>query len=221
MVFVRNLITLSFICSLFVCSSASWAMINTIDSIEKIKRTVQSLRKEGVNADEICVVWDFHGVITKQATHQPPLTLNDNVLDTLQYLNENNIPNVIATDWHDFNAVIREGILPLGLKDFFDVHSYAALLEDFEVSANERRISGYRNGRVFALKDAVLDSGSIYFPRKAFSVELAYPDNIFKYVLDIDNSLNSLNNFRKDSFYIKPTENPTFQRLLFYHFKKN
>lgn len=221
MFFFRRLITLSFVSSLLVFSSASWAMIDTIDSIEEIKRKVQSLRKEGVNADEMCVVWDFHGVLTKQATHQLPLTLNDNVVNTLEYLKENNIPNVMATAWHNFNAVISEGIIPLGLKDFFDVNPRNAFLQDFEISADGRRISGYRNGNVFALKDNDRDSETTYFPRKAFAVELAYPHNKFRCILVVEDSLGNLNKFRKDSLYMKHTENPDFESLLFYHFKKN
>lgn len=74
---VKNIITISIICSLCVFSSilAPQAMIHQIDSIDIIEEEVRSLRNAGVRADEICVVLDFHGVITKQKTHQLPLTL--------------------------------------------------------------------------------------------------------------------------------------------------
>lgn len=217
MVLAKRLILLSFICSFFVYSLPSWAMVD-IYSIEDVTNKVHSLLQEKVKPEEICIVFDYHGVIVEQETHTPPLHLKGAIKETLEDLREKKIPSLVATAWPNFDAVIQGSIVLLGLQGFFDVDpTYNSQLKHFKVSNKEVKIIGYQNGRVFALKDA--NSSGLYFRQKAYAVELAYPQNTFKYILFVDDSPVNLNIFLEDSFYIKSTENDCFTQLILYNLK--
>ncbi|MBA3813105.1 MAG: hypothetical protein H0X26_01220 [Alphaproteobacteria bacterium] len=212
---ISKIIALSFFCSFFVFLSTSWAMIKTIDSIEAVENKVRSLHIKGVKAEEICVVFDFHGVIVDQRVHGSLLTLKGEIKKTLQYLKEMNVPSIIATAWDDFNAVITAGIVPLGLQDYFDVNpNHIAAIEEFILGQNSRDFVGYQNGRVLALKKA--DSQDLYFRKKAFTVEVAYPSNDLKYILFVDDSLTNVEDFRKDAFNITHNGRGNFKKLVLY-----
>lgn len=223
----RNIIIISFISHFFIFLSMSLAMVDPIpiDSIEEVGKKIKSLRKDGgVKADKICVVFDFHGVIVEQEEHKPPFSLKGNIKNILQYLKDENIPTVVATAWDNFNAVIQEGIEPLGLKDFFDVDpNYTATLKSFTLGLNSMNLEGYINGRVVALKykrkrEALEED--LYFRQKAFAVEVCYQNNPLKYIIFVDDLEKNLKIFQEDSNELSHTGKPDFEEVILYHLQK-
>src|SRR5436189_2930859 len=105
------------ICSFFITPSTLCAILIPIESIDAVTERVRLLRARGVQAEDIGIIIDFHGVITNEETHGANLTLKDNIKTFLQFLNDEQSPFVIATAWDDFNAVIKEGVVELGLAE--------------------------------------------------------------------------------------------------------
>lgn len=218
MILLKKWIILSFVYTFFVLSSTAWSMISPIESLEPVEDRVNCLLQQKVNPHEICVVFDFHGVIVEQISHRPPLHLKKGVQNTLDSLKEKKIPILIATAWSDFNAVIHDGIIPLNLQSYFDVAEINVELREFILGSEEKDYVGYKNGRVLAIRNASTET--TFFPDKAFALELAYPNNNIKNILFIDDNKENLKKFREDAYAIKHTEARDFSGINLYHMLK-
>jgi hypothetical protein len=178
-----------------------------IDSIDEVEKAVGTLLQRGTKPEEVCVVLDFHGVIVEQEEHTPPLSLKGNIWHTLEYLQTQGVPTIVATAWDDFNAVIQEGIIPLKLEGFFGVDPHhTAVFERFPAG-----VEGYRNGNVVALRDIGSEG---YYRQKAFAAKVVFPDRFFKDVIFVDDSRGNLTIFQEDSQHM---ENPNCEEVILYH----
>lgn len=209
------------LCSLIILVSLpSFVLANheTIESVRSIKHRVHHLRKQGVAPEEMVVVWDFHGVLTKQSTPGADINLNPDVIHVLQYLYERRIPQLIATAWKAPSKVGQD-LFHLKLNQYFDIKNIeddGIHLKKIHLGKNPRvALEGYKNGRLIALRKRQ-DFG-VYFPNKAFGVEWCYPQNEFKHILFIDDSIDNLrlfkSNFKKTVHYEKNA------KLSLYHLK--
>jgi len=202
----RLLVKVVFIFSFFVTSGTLLAHFETIRSIDEVEKRIRVLQGQGVKAEDIGVIIDFHGVVVNEECHQKTLSLKENSMKTLTYLWGENVPFVIATAWDDFNAVIQEGVEGLGLAKFLSVDpSQEAQLKDYALGANKSvPLKGYTNGKVIALKNAAdfdiseNENKDPYFRQKIFALEPSYPDKIFQYLFVVDDSSGNLNVIKKD-----------------------
>ena len=205
MVFCRVLVKAIVIFSFFITSGALLANFEIIKSIDEAEDRIRSLRAQGVKAEDIGVIVDFHGVVVNEEVHQEILSLKGNSLKTLGYLKSQKIPFVIATAWDDFNAVIQ-GIESLGLSKLLSVNPQQInQLEDYAFGKNKSvPLKGYQNGRVIALKRATdfdisdNEKKDPYFRQKIFALETLDPLTIFRYLFVIEDSEGNLNLVKKD-----------------------
>ena len=196
MLFFRILASLMILVSL-----PSFVIANheTIESVRSIKHRVHHLRKQGVAPEDIVVVWDFHGVLTKQATPEADMNLNPDVMHVLQYLHERNISQIIATAWRD-PAKVGQDLFLLKLDQYFDIKN----MENDSIHLKKVHLGkkppvaleGYKNGKLIALRKRQ-DFG-VYFPNKAFGIEWCYPQKEFKHIFFIDDNIDNLNIFKSD-----------------------
>ncbi|MBS0271277.1 MAG: hypothetical protein JSR85_01345 [Proteobacteria bacterium] len=193
---------------LIICTPClSLAAPTTITSVKSVEDTVSSLLSTGIKPRDILVVWDFHGVITIEKSQKSHLTLNKDIPEVLNYLQQAKVSNIIATAWDDFNAVARS-VDSLGLALYFDVDLTEKPLEEVSLGRNGAvALQGYKNGRVVALKK--LDDFTRYFRHKAFASEWCFPNRDFKHIIFVDDSPENTKLFEKD-----------FKRTIYYD-KKN
>ncbi|MBX9785986.1 MAG: hypothetical protein K2Y08_01490 [Alphaproteobacteria bacterium] len=209
------------LCSLIMLASLpSFVLANheTIESVRSIKHRVHHLRKQGVAPEDIVVVWDFHGVLTKQKKPEAVMNLNPDVVHVLQYLHKRKVPQLIATAWRDPSKVGQD-LLLLKISKYFDIKN----MENNNPSLTKVHLGkkppvvfeGYRNGRLVALRKRQ-DFG-VYFPNKAFGVEWCYPQKEFKHVFFIDDNINNLNIFKSD--FKETVHHKKNTKLNLYHLK--
>lgn len=174
----------------------------SIESIDDVVTHVHTLRKTGVDAKDIGVILDCHGVITNEIQHASSHTLKDNILKTLTYFKEEGISVVIATAWDSLDDVVQNAIVGLGLSHFFDVTpDQKSELEDFSVGCEGAvKLRGYKNGRVVALKSVTNFDTIRYFRMKAFALEVAYPERVFTHIYGVDDDNFNLNVIEKTFF---------------------
>lgn len=173
----------------------------SIESIDEVVTHVRTLRETGVKAEDIGIILDCHGVITRETQHAPVHTLKDNILEALNHFKEEGISVVIATAWDNFDGVVQNAIieLGLGLGHFFDVIPHQkSELEDFSVGYEGAvKLRGYKNGRVVALKSVTNFDTIRYFRMKAFALEIAYPGKIFSHICGVDDDIGNLSKLKK------------------------
>ncbi|MDZ4322527.1 MAG: hypothetical protein U1A05_00335 [Alphaproteobacteria bacterium] len=171
-----------------------------IESIDKVVTHIRSLRETGIKAEDIGIILDCHGVVTRETQHATPHTLKDNILGALNYFKEEGISVVIATAWDNLDDVIQNAIVELGLGDFFDVVPYQkSELEDFSAGCEgATKLRGYKNGRVVALKSVTNFDSIRYFRKKAFALEIVYPGRGFSHICGVDDDNYNLNMIEKD-----------------------
>ncbi|MBX9786513.1 MAG: HAD family hydrolase [Alphaproteobacteria bacterium] len=170
-----------------------------IESIDEVVTHVRTLRETGVKAEDIGVILDCHGVVTKETQHATPHTLKDNILEALNYFKEEGISVVIATAWDNLDDVVQNAIVELGLGHFFDVTSHQkSELEDFSAGCEGAvKLRGYKNGRVVALKSVTNFDTIRYFRMKAFALEIAYPGRVFSHICGVDDDICNLSIIEK------------------------
>ncbi len=171
-----------------------------IESIDEVVTHVRSLRETGVKAEDIGIILDCHGVVTRETQHATPHTLKDNILEALNYFKEEGISVVIATAWNNLDDVVQNAIVELGLGHFFDVIPHQkSELEDFSVGyEGATKLRGYKNGRVVALKSAAHFDSIRYFRKKAFALEIVYPGRVFSHICGVDDDSYNLGIIEKD-----------------------
>lgn len=191
----------------------------TIESVRSIKYRVHRLHhKKGVPFENIAVVWDFHGVLTKQEKPEAVMTLNPDVIHVLQYLHERNVSQLVATAW-SAPSNVKHDLFHLELGQYFDIENKkndSVYLKKLHLGKNHHiALEGYKNGRLIALRKQ--KSFGVYFPNKAFGIEWCYPQNEFKHILFIDDNIDNLNIFKSDFKETSPYKKKAKLRL--YHLK--
>ncbi|MBY0273239.1 MAG: hypothetical protein K2X02_07565 [Alphaproteobacteria bacterium] len=171
-----------------------------IESIDDVVTHVRILRETGIKAEDIGIILDCHGVVTRETQHATPHTLKDNILGALDYFKKEGISVVIATAWDSLDDVVQNAIVELGLGHFFDVIPYQkSELEDFSVGCEGAiKLRGYKNGRVVALKSVTHFDRIRYFRRKVFALEIVYPGKVFSHIYGIDDDSYNLGIIEKD-----------------------
>lgn len=203
-------------------SDSQDSRIKKIFSIEEIKNVVRDLREKGKKGRNIIAILDFHGLVVNEEEHSAHLTLKDGIIEILEYFKKEKVLFLVATAWDNFNAVIQDGIVKLGLQDLFDVNpNHTAELEYFKLGSNktelkEFNIQGYRNGRVVALK-YMWATHTPYFRQKAYAAELCYPEAEIHYMIFADDSKPNVEIFDEDSNHITQTRGENFQELILLH----
>lgn len=188
-----------------------------IPSVTNIKEDVSALLEQGVRAEDIVVVWDFHGVITTQQYHGDLLTLNPDILEVLEYLKKERVSQVVATAWDDF-SVIQKGIISLELESYFDVDLTEAPLQDIKLEGKRGvDLKGYKNGRAVALREP--DDQDKYFRRKGYAPEVCFPERVFQRVFFIDDTLGNIQIFEKDFKNTIHYNEDNQEKLKLYHLK--
>lgn len=171
-----------------------------IESIDDVVTHVHSLRGAGIKAEDIGIILDCHGVVTREAQHATLHTLKDNILGALNYFEKEGIPVVIATAWDNLDDVVQSAVVGLGLDHFFDViPDQKSKLEDFSVGCEGAiKLRGYKNGRVVALKSVIHFDRITYFRKKAFALEIVYPGRVFSHICGVDDDTGNLHIIEKD-----------------------
>lgn len=170
-----------------------------IESIDEVVTHVRSLRETGIKAEDIGIILDCHGVVTREPQHATLHTLKDNILEALNYFKDEGISVVIATAWDSLDDVVQNAIVGLGLGHFFDVTpDQKSELEDFSVGCEGAvKLRGYKNGRVVALKSVTNFDTIRYFRMKAFALEIAYPGRVFSHICGVDDDIRNLSIIEK------------------------
>lgn len=229
MVFIRNLILYGFLIGLSLQPSIAIeddseenCPILPMKSLQEVEDKVTHLlkTKKDLKPKNICVVFDFHGVIVNEKEHQEKLSLKEGSVKMLQYLKDKDVSFLLTSAWIPFRDVIK-GVVDLKLQDFFSVDpDHIAELKDFELGQKKKKFKGYKNGMVAALKYADSDSeADPYFRQKAHTIELCYLETEIKYILFVDDSKNNIEQFREDAGHIPHTANVNFEGLFLYHLR--
>ncbi|MBY0500675.1 MAG: hypothetical protein K2P93_01570 [Alphaproteobacteria bacterium] len=194
-----NLFLLFYICVSYSILHAGPIFITEIDEIVKY---VKTLRTSKVDANNIGIILDCHGVITEEDGHRTSHTLKGNIREALAYFQEERIAVVVATAWDNLDEVVQHAIVPTGLGHFFGViPDKKTELEDFAVgSGGAVKLKGYKNGNIVALKNAFNFENTQYFRQKAFALEVIYPENIFTHIIGVDDDTNNLKIFETRDF---------------------
>lgn len=182
-----------------------------IYSTKPLKEQVERLiDKEGVNPENICVIFDFHGVIVEQERHKLPLTLKGDIIKTLEYLQTKKVPYLVATAWDNFNAVTKDGSAVLDLTKYFGVRSnQETKSEKYSLGPykNKVELEGCRNGNFVALRYPLNEEEAqkernkeehYYYGQKAFSPELVFPEHKITHLFFVDDSQFNFETFRND-----------------------
>lgn len=194
-----------------------------ITSLKTLVDKIKALRAQGVQAKDICVGFDFHGVLVKETEHQENLTLNEGTIDTLQFLEGEGILPFVATAWNIFDDVINDGFNDnyedksknLGLQAFFDVTPGKTESKYYTLGPDKKELVGFKNGRVVSLKYAW--SSDVYYRRKAYAIDLIYPDYPFQYIFFVDDSESNLKFFQEDNNHISSTrKGESFKEMYLY-----
>jgi hypothetical protein len=204
--------------SVLISPSLLWADPIPIDSIDEVKEKVSALLKANVDPQHIGVVLDFHGVITKKATHTPNPKLKGNIKEVLEYFRNEKILCVIATAWPQLNDVVQKEIIPLGIAEFFDINESSVIPTDptdFHLGKDNLRFSGYKNGRATALKYSHIPKQ--HFAQKAFALECVYPKNAFEYIIFVDDNKHNLETFQNDFEKTIHKGDENFKELILFH----
>jgi len=193
----------------------------TITSLITIKDKVNSLLEQGAESEDIVVVWDCHGVITAQGMPKKgvKMTLSPDVLDVLEYLNIEKIPQIIATAWHDPYEVQKD-LERLQVASYFEAEKVKKKsLKNIALGKNRAMaLQGYKIGRLIALRKYE------YFPepffyKKAFGAEWCFPENNFKHIIFVDDNERNLRAFEEDfKETIYYNDKKDMKKLTLYHF---
>ena len=179
-----------------------------IIKIEEVEAHVRSLRASGIEAHNIGIILDCHGVVTEEEGHSTSHTLKGKIREALTYFQEEGICVVIATAWDKLDEVVQHAIVVTGLNHFFGViPGKKTELEDFAVGPKGTvKLKGHKNGNVIALKNAddFADPTHLemypYFRQKAFALEAIYPQKVFTHIVGVDDDKYNLTVFEKRDF---------------------
>jgi hypothetical protein len=201
MPFSKIFTTITFCCSLiipFIPLKAAPQQLIQIDSIDKLPARIKTLRKESKTPIRPVIIFDCHGVLTKETRQKRPLHLKEGSKETLEYCKQEAIPFVVATAWDDFNDV-QEGLIDVGLKDLLDIDpSYKAPLKTVALGYEKSvSLEGYKNGKLISLKYANQQDQK-YFLQKMFAFEWNYPDEVFTHILAADDKEENLRTIEDD-----------------------
>jgi hypothetical protein len=204
----KMVVRLFLLFTLCLSSSILYADYIPIIEIEEVETHVRSLRASGVDAKNIGIILDCHGVVTEEEGHSTSHTLKGKIREALTYFQEEGICVVIATAWDKLDEVVQHAIVATGLGHFFDVTpGKKTELEDFAVGPEGTiKLKGHKNGNVVALKNAddFADPTYLgkypYFRQKAFALEATYPGKIFTHIVGADDDTYNLKIFEKRDF---------------------
>ncbi|MBY0293022.1 MAG: hypothetical protein K2W92_07035 [Alphaproteobacteria bacterium] len=210
---------------LCISSSILHADRISITNIDAVVDHVRTLRASGVNAQNIGIILDCHGVVTVEEGHSTSHTLKGNIREALTYFQEEEIPFVIATAWNKLDDVVEHAIVATGLGHFFGVTPDKKTgLEDFVVGPEGAvKLKGHRNGNVVALKNAShFDDPEYlskypYFRQKAFALEIIFPGRVFKHIAGVDDDEGNLKIFESD--FARTHHNAGECSLILFHLK--
>jgi hypothetical protein len=92
----KLLVTIALLFTLNINLLPLHAEFTSIESIDEVVTHVRALREKGIKAEDIGVILDCHGVVTRETQHSTSHTLKDNILDALDYFNKEGISVAIA-----------------------------------------------------------------------------------------------------------------------------
>lgn len=202
MLLSKIFVKLFFLFIVFVSFSVLHAGPIFITEIDEVVKYVKALRTSKIDAKNIGIILDCHGVVTEEDGHRPSHTLKGNIREALAYFQEERIAVVIATAWDNLDEVVQHAIVATGLGHFFDViPDKKTELEDFAAGPGRTvKLKGHKNGNVVALKNATNFENTKYFRQKAFALEVIYPETIFTHIAGVDDDTNNLETFEMRDF---------------------